>query len=403
MSQLLQISFWLRKGRTARNGLTPIVVRLYYNAERVNIQPRLFVKASSWDEKKQRVRNKDTEAKVINGALDIIKHKLWSLYQQQLAAGKISLYDLKESFLSNGKPTYKLRQLINKHNEDFQQRLNVDRSQSTFEKYQFTLLKVDRFIAKRYKTPDIPLEKIDKKWIDDFYIFLRKEENNQHNTAAKYVKNLKHILAYGVELRWLESNPSQGYVCSYKETNQVILGPEELLRIENKRFAIPRLELVRKLFLLQCYTGLAYSDLAKLKKSNLEQGPDGSLWLNIRRTKTDTLVRYPLLRQAALIINELKQTSTFIESDLLIPITISSQRMNSYLKEIADLCEISKKLTTHVGRRTMASTVLLANGIPIEIISKILGHLKIATTQVYARVADEMVAKEIRLLDKRLK
>jgi integrase len=229
---------------------------------------------------------------------------------------------------------------------------------------------------------------------------MRKEEGNQHNTAAKYIKNLKHIMNFGVDLGWIPSNPTAGFICGFKETQQVILGPDELGRIESRRFQIPRLELARKMFVLQCYTGLAYADMAKLEKKHVEQGPDGKLWLNLRRSKTDTAIRFPLLKTAVDIIQDLS-ADVDINDLRLLPTSYCNQKMNAYLKEIADLCGIQKRLTTHVGRRTMASTVLLGNGVPIETISKILGHMKISTTQVYAKVGDKLLSKEMNQLEGR--
>jgi site-specific recombinase XerD len=297
-------------------------------------------------------------------------------------------------------PKRGLVQLMQQHNEEFKKRLSIDRTQSTYEKYIYTLQKVQAYISHRYKKQEIPLSSVDKKWINDFYLFMRKEEGNQHNTAAKYIKNLKHIMNFGVDLGWIPSNPTTGFICGFKETQQVILGPDELLRIVNKRFQIPRLELARKMFVLQCYTGLAYADMAKLEKKHMEQGPDGKLWLNLRRSKTDTAIRFPLLKTAVDIIQDLSADVGSSDPRLL-PASYCNQKMNAYLKEIADLCGIEKRLTTHVGRRTMASTVLLGNGVPIETISKILGHMKISTTQVYAKVGDKLLSKEMNQLEGR--
>ena len=402
MNQLLNISFWLRKDRLTKHGLLPIVVRLSMDGKRYNIQPGIYVKESSWDPVKQRVKSKDVDAKINNNSLDIIKQKIWGIYQKLIGAGGASLEDIISQY-ENKKTTPKrgLIQLMEYHNQEFKKRLDIDRTKSTYDKYLFTLQKVQAYISNRYNKKEVFLSTLDKKWISDFYLFLRKEENNQHNTAAKYVKNLKHIINVGVDLGWIANNATAGYICGYKETTQVILGPDELDRIEKRKFTIPRLELARKLFILQCYTGLAYADMAKLEKKHIDQGPDGKLWLNLRRSKTDTAVRFPLLKIALDIIEDL---SAKVDADdtMLLPYSYCNQKMNAYLKEIADLCGIQKKLTTHVARRTMASTVLLGNGVPIETISKILGHLKISTTQIYSKVGDKLLSQEMIQLENKL-
>lgn len=401
MNQLLHISFWVRKDRQNKHGLVPVVVRLSMDSKRLNIQPGINVKLENWDPVKQRVKSKDVEAKITNSSLDILKQKLWTIYQKLVITDTVTLEEIISQY--ENKPSVPKRgliQLVHQHNEEFNKRLSVDRTQSTYEKYLFTLQKVQAYINHRYKKQEIPLTSVDKKWVSDFYLFMRKEEGNQHNTAAKYIKNFKRIMNFGVDLGWIPNNPTSGFTCGFKETQQVILGPDELSRIVNKRFHIPRLELARKMFVLQCYTGLAYADMAKLEKKHMEQGPDGKLWLNLRRSKTDTAIRFPLLKTAVDIIQDLSADLDSSDPRLL-PASYCNQKMNAYLKEIADLCGIEKRLTTHVGRRTMASTVLLGNGVPIETISKILGHMKISTTQVYAKVGDKMLSKEMTQLEKK--
>jgi site-specific recombinase XerD len=403
MNQLLHISFWVRKDRLNKHGLVPVVIRLSMDGKRLNIQPRINLKVENWDPIKQRVKSKDVDAKIINSSLDIIKQKIWTIYHKMLIDNTLTLDEIVNQY-ENKPPIQKngLVKLIQQHNEEFKKRLFIDRTQSTYEKYLFTLQKVQAYISHRYKKHEIPLRSVDKKWISDFYLFMRKEEGNQHNTAAKYIKNLKHIMNFGVELGWIPNNPTSGFICGFKETQQVILGPDELAKIENRRFQIPRLELARKMFILQCYTGLAYADMAKLEKKHLDQGPDGKLWLNLRRSKTDTAIRFPLLKTAIDIIQDLSIDIDTSDPRLLPP-SYCNQKMNAYLKEIADLCGIEKRLTTHVGRRTMASTVLLGNGVPIETISKILGHMKISTTQIYSKVGDKLLSQEMMQLENKLK
>jgi site-specific recombinase XerD len=373
------------------------------DGKRLNIQPRINIKADNWDPIKQRVKSRDVDAKIINSSLDIIKQKLWTIYQKMLVSDSVTLEDIVNHYENKpSAPKRGLIQLMQQHNEEFKKRLSIDRTQSTYEKYLFTLQKVQAYITHRYKKQELPLSSVDKKWISDFYLFMRKEEGNQHNTAAKYIKNLKHIMNFGVDLGWIPSNPTTGFICGFKETQQVILGPDELGRIESRRFQIPRLELARKMFVLQCYTGLAYADMAKLEKKHVEQGPDGKLWLNLRRSKTDTAIRFPLLKTAIDIIQGLS-ADVDINDPRLLPTSYCNQKMNAYLKEIADLCDIQKRLTTHVGRRTMASTVLLGNGVPIETISKILGHMKISTTQIYSKVGDKLLSQEMMQLENKLK
>ena len=176
---------------------------------------------------------------------------------------------------------------------------------------------------------------------------------------------------------------------------------EELSFIEDKVFAISRLEWVRDLFVFSCYTGLAYTDLMQLRPSNLIIGIDGKYWIKTLRQKTDIPVNVPLLPKAMELLKKYQQHPKAVVKGTLFPV-ISNQKLNSYLKEIADLVGINKDLTFHLARHTFATTVTLSNGVPIETVSKMLGHTKITTTQIYAKVIEKKVGEDMQLLENKL-
>lgn len=257
------------------------------------------------------------------------------------------------------------------------------------------------FIPYKYQKKDLRLRDLTVKFMGDFDFYLKNHDKNEHNTSTKYLKNLKKIINLGVSERWLEENPFELFKSSYKEVDRVYLTQHELTILQNKQFRLERLTLVRDMFLFQCFTGLFYSDMAKLTFGNINPGIDGSKWIITRRRKTDVRAAIPLLLEAEEIIMKYNKT----QADLNKPLFdfYSIQNFNTYLHEIAELCVINKNLTSHVGRRTFATTIALANGIGLETISKILGHTTTKITAQYAVATDLKVGRDMQELREKLK
>ncbi len=204
-----------------------------------------------------------------------------------------------------------------------------------------------------------------------------------------------------VKNEWLEKDPFENFKVTLKQVDREFLTEDELLKIESKEFYLPRLAQVRDIFVFSCYTGLAYIDVAKLTSDNIRKGIDGELWINIHRHKTDTPSNIPLLPKAVEIIEKYKDNAAVVNKAGILPM-LSNQKLNSYLKEIDDLCGIQKNLTFHLARHTFATTVTLTNGVPIESVSSMLGHTSIKTTQIYAKVVQKKVSEDMKALKLKL-
>jgi site-specific recombinase XerD len=212
-----------------------------------------------------------------------------------------------------------------------------------------------------------------------------------------YLKKIKKIMNQCIAKKWIERSPFIGFKMSVNETHKTFLNEQELLLIAEKQIGIKRVEQVRDIFLFSCYTGLAYCDVAKLTKANVVIGVDGDRWIFTNRTKTNTASKIPLLPISNSIVNKYADHPVTSRSGKLLPV-MSNQRMNSYLKELADVCGITKELTFHCARHTFATTVTLTNGVPIETVSKMLGHKSLKTTQLYAKIVDKKVSEDMRAL-----
>lgn len=240
-------------------------------------------------------------------------------------------------------------------------------------------------------------QNIDHGFITAYDFYLRSHRNCGNNTAVKYIKNFKKIIRIFIANGWLDKDPFVRYTAKLREVVRSYLTLDELKVIDEKEFASVRIMQVKDIFLFSCFTGLAYADVKKLKRSEISNGVDGQLWIFTSRQKTDTASRIPLLPPAAKILLKYQQHPECINHNSALPV-LSNQKMNSYLKEIADCCGITKELTYHIARHTFATSVTLANGVSIESVSKMLGHTNIKTTQHYAKILDAKVGKDMTML-----
>lgn len=250
------------------------------------------------------------------------------------------------------------------------------------------------YLSDHYRVTDVPITQVNYELIRAYKEYLIGEKDLSYNTTIKFLQFTKKITLRAIRAGWLKMDPFDGMSLTLKETDRPYLTEEELESIENKEFKVQRLELVKDLFLFACYTGLSYSDVKKLQKSEIEKSPKGMWWIRTRRQKTNERSQVPLLAPAMQIIEKYADLKSLDAEDKVLPV-LSNQKLNSYLKEVADFCGIQKKLTFHVARHTFATTITLSNGVPIESVSKMLGHTNLRTTQHYARIVDDKVAGDM--------
>lgn len=396
----LSILFWLYKSRKNKSDESPIYLRITFDGNRKNISTGFNISNERWDNKKGLVRGNKTDAIQINAYISQTKTKLMELFNQLLKEGDINLDVLIDRFFGRDINTVTLLELVSFHNKDFEARIGTDYTFSTFEKYDILRRKLEVFIPYQYKKKDVRLKDLGHKFMADFDFYLKNHDKNEHNTTTKYLKNLKKILNVGVVNGWIDKNPFENFVATYKDVDRIYLTQKELTLIEEKQFKLERLRIVKDLFLFQCYTGLAYSDMAKLTAGHISPGIDGNKWIITRRQKTDVRAAIPLLPKAEELIGKYDDGSNDSSRPLMPFYAI--QKFNSYLHEVADICGINKNLTSHVGRRTFATTIALANGISLETISKILGHTSTKITSQYAVVTDHKVSEEMAQLKEAL-
>ena len=276
----------------------------------------------------------------------------------------------------------------------------------TLKNYGATENYLKRFLAAKHKTDDIKLKDITSKFVFDFEYYLRTSKPIEHhnplsnNGVMKHMERFKKLINLALKIEWIEKNPFRNFTPKFDRVEREFLTEAELTKIKEKDFG-RRLEQVRDIFVFSCYTGLSFIDVANLSEENIIIGMDGEKWISTHRQKTFNKVFLPLLPQAEAILEKYKDNPQAQHRGVLLP-AASNQKTNSYLKEIADLCEIKKKLTFHIACHTFATTVTLTNGVPIETVSKMLGHTKLATTQIYAKVVENKIGTDMAALKKRL-
>jgi site-specific recombinase XerD len=402
MSTPMHLSFQLKKSKADETGKAPIYARITIDGLRTEFSIKRNVDSEKWLSNAGVVKGTTEESKSINSYLAIVRLKINEHHRLLMETNKpISPEIIKNAYLGISEKGKTIVEVFNYHNSQVKELLNKDFSYGTYERYCTAFSHTKEFIQWKYKISDLDIKRINYEFITEFEYFLKTVRKCSHNTAIKYITNFKKIIRICIGNGWIDRDPFANYKITLREIERECLSEEELEVIASKSFSTQRLEQVRDIFLFCCFTGLAYSDVKKLSKNNILIGIDGERWIKINRTKTDTRSSIPLLPIPTSIIEKYNDHPKCKAENRLLPV-LTNQKMNGYLKEIADLCSITKNITSHLARHTFATTVTLTNGVPLESVSKMLGHKSIRTTQHYAKIVDRKVSDDMKLLKEKL-
>ncbi len=395
-SNSFSLLFRLRKKRSQPSH-SSILARLSVGTERIEFSLNRSVKTDLWDNTNRKAKGSSIESKQLNLFLQEIQMNVFSCYDQLRREKKlITAKAVKARFFNEDISELTLLTAFEYHNEEVSNSL----APGTARHYKTCLAHIKRFLEKVIKAEDIFLVELSFSFITRFELFLRKYKPTDHqkplgnNTIMKHIQRVRKVVTLAVKLEWIDKDPFANYKCKFTPSNRKYLSAEELASFEALSNLGNRLQYVKDLFVFSCYSGLVYIDTMELTPTHLVLGIDASKWIYTERRKTTKSVRIPLLPKAEMIITKYKSDPRSVYAGTLFP-RISNQRLNSYLKELASLAGIESKLTFHVARHTFATTVALMNGLPIETLSKILGHSKITTTQMYAKVLNQKVSTDM--------
>lgn len=398
MTKNFNILFYIRRDKADEDNQAPIYCRITVDGKRSELAIKRTVATTKWNSSRGYMKGTNEEAKAMNHYIDSVRSKIYEHQKLLMDANKpATAIAIKNSFLGITQKSKNLFILFQEHNSKVQQLVGKDYSQGTLERYDTVLKHLRAFVRHRYTLDDILVSDIDHTFIQEFDHFLRTVRNCENNTAVKYIKNFKKIIRDALAKGLITIDPFLSYKTKLKKVDRGFLSQEEIDGIAAKELSIPRLAQVRDVFIFQCYTGLAYADIKKLRHEHIVLGSDDQLWINTRRTKTDTIVNVPILPEAQAILDRYADHAQCVSRGVLLPV-LSNQKMNSYLKEIGDLCGITKSLSSHLARHSFSTTVTLSNGVSLEAVSKMLGHTNLNTTRVYARMVDKRVSEEMNAL-----
>jgi len=399
----MNILFYPKKSERNDDGMVMLYARVTIKGKRSEFSLGRRVDEQRWDSRGGKLRGTTSEVSNFNRFLNNVRNRLFDIYDALLKDKEdISATIIKNIYLGKAGKEYMVLEIFQEHNDEIESLLGKGFTRGTLQRYKAAYKHVSAYIQHDYHRNDIPVRKVDHKFITGLEFFLKSHRNCEHNTAIKYVVNFKKIMRIALANEWISKDPFFHWKASWKAKEKQYLSQSELDTLREKKSFLPRLDLVRDIFVFCCYTGLAYADVQQLKQEHIIIGVNGDRWIKMPRKKTKAISSIPLLPPAEEIILKYRENPYVMDGKGVLPV-LTNQKSNEYLKEIADVCGINKHLTTHLARHTFATTVTLANGVSISTVSKMLGHRSLKTTQIYAKVLDSKIAKEMDRLKEKIK
>ncbi len=391
----VKILFFIKRTKLTRNGEATIFIRITINKERTEFSLKRKVLPKLWCDKTERIKGRTELASELNQFIDQYKKKVLSYIDfMVLDDQEITARIIQERLIGKKEKRRTILKIFQEHNENARKLMGIDFAPDTVQRYETSYMHTKDFIKLQYKREDMALDELNHQFVKNYELYLKTERKCAHNTTIKYLKNFKKIVRIALANNWMKKDPFASIKFKLKQVDAIYLTNEELQQLINKKILIKRIAQVRDVFLFCCFTGLAFADVKSLKAEHLSVDINGTTWIHKKRTKTDQISTIFVIEAANKIIKKYEDNPQVMEKNALLPV-LSNQKMNAYLKEIADLCRINKPISTHTARHTFATTVALENNIPLEVVSKTLGHSNTKMTQRYARTTENLIKKNM--------
>ncbi|QOD60667.1 site-specific integrase [Polaribacter haliotis] len=392
----LAILFFLKRNKINKMGKCPIRCRITFLKSRKEFSTGIFINPDYWHSGKQKALPDSKENNILNNKLSLIRQQIDKAFLMlQILPNNFDVDDIYRKYKGeDSKEEITILGAYDLHNQKTEKLIGIDFNKLSWSRYVESRRKVALFITKFYKRKDVRLKDLDLKFIQDLEYFFKTDLKLKQATVYRSIQRVKKIIQFAISENYLKKDPFHLYKNKKFKTVIIYLTDEELKKLEKHNFSQERLQQVKDLFIFCCYTGLAYTEMSTLSTKNIEIGFDGKEWIQMVRKKTGRKISIPILPKAREVLDKYNDK---------LP-TLSNQKFNSYLKEISELIGIDKKLTHHTARKTFATTVLLFNNVPMEIVSELLGHSNMNVTQShYGKVVQKKVSDEVEVLKKRLK
>ena len=387
--------FYIRRDKTNKKGEAPVFMRLTINGERADASIKRFIEPHAWNSAKGKANEKSRGGKDLNLYLDAISANILRIQRDlELDKKEVSAQIILNRYLGKEQSDrHTLMEVFRAHNEKCRALSGISLAPATVIRYETTLRLTEEFLQKNYKKEDCYLDEVTNQFIEDFEFFLKTVRRCCHNTTSKYLMNFKKIIRIALAKGWMKKDPFAQVHFHFEPVEREFLEKQELKAMLNKEITITRLAQVRDIFCFCCLTGLAFTDVQQLKAEHLVADIHGKIWIRKARQKTKNMCNIPLLDEAQKIIDRYREHPYCQTHGVLLPVC-SNQKMNSYLKELADICGIRKNLSTHCARHTFA-TLTLASGATIDNVAKMLGHANVNMTRRYAKVLDSSIMRDM--------
>jgi site-specific recombinase XerD len=393
------ILFFVLKTKLLRNGEAPVYVRITVNSTRCDVAIARSINPDTWDSGKGKAKGNTRAVREFNEYLDEYRSRILQAKKSLESDFRpVTPESIKKKLLGIDEQNYYFLVVFKDHNEKLKLLGDKEVAPATITRYETAYKHLKEFIKHQYKKDDCLFRDVNYNFIKNFEFYMKTKRKCAHNTTVKYIVNIKKIIRIALANNWINKDPFKDIRYRYDDVDAVYLTDEDLTALVTTEIKMPRIDQVRDIFVFCCFTGLAFSDVKALKKDNIITGIDGKQWIQKRRTKTNILSSIPILDVPKHILEKYANHDKVKTGKVLLPV-LSNQKMNAYLKEIADLCGINKKLTTHAARHTFATTVTLSNHVSMESVSKMLGHTSINMTRKYARIADKLISEDMQKLE----
>ncbi|HJC17254.1 MAG TPA: site-specific integrase [Candidatus Alistipes stercorigallinarum] len=390
--------FYIRRDKTNKRGEAPVFMRLTINGERADASIKRFIEPHAWNSAKGKANEKSRGGKDLNLYLDAISANILRIQRDlELDKKEVSAQIILNRYLGKEQSDrHTLMEVFRAHNEKCRALSGISLAPATVIRYETTLRLTEEFLQKNYKKEDCYLDEVTNQFIEDFEFFLKTVRRCCHNTTTKYLLNFKKIIRIALAKGWMKKDPFAQVHFHFEPVEREFLEKQELKAMLNKEITITRLAQVRDIFCFCCLTGLAFTDVQQLRPEHLVADIHGKIWIRKARQKTKNMCNIPLLDEAQKIIDRYRDHPYCQTHGVLLPVC-SNQKMNSYLKELADICGIRKNLSTHCARHTFA-TLTLASGATIDNVAKMLGHANVNMTRRYAKVLDSSIMRDMEVV-----
>lgn len=399
-----RVTCFIKRANLLKNGEAPMYMRITINRQKTSINLQGSILPSLWNQAKERSNGADRKSQELNHYIESVRSRLYKIHRELEIDGKpITASIIKDRYMGKteeqeGKT---LNEVHTEHNERCRKLLGIEYSKSTIYKFDTSLKYLKEFMSTEMSIEDIPLKEINENFIRNYELYLKTEKSCANNSAIKHLKIFKKIIRIALLNDWLQKDPFASVKFKQDEVHVEFLTMYELNNLITKEMPCKRLEQVRDVFAFCCFTGLAFVDIKGLQAEHVINGNDGEMWIRKPRVKTNNMCNIPLLKIPRMLLEKYSNDKGCGLRGQLLPVP-TNQKMNAYLKEVADICGINKRLTTHLARHSFATSVTLANKVTMENVAKMLGHSSTRMTQHYAKVLDQSILEDMMNVDNKL-